>query len=235
MQTWNKITKFIAHPIVQLLGLSGVFAVINWITAKLAELPIWVIWWGFVFSVVFAFLILNQLGIWQERHKKGFSSLTDEKMESILRKWLDRREYSTTHKSDEKFLFCFFLLDKQNRPINVLRPKDCPSVIRLLWMINEKDFEDIPSPNQELFRFNIAIEMARFGLLCHPGKPLHVHLDLPCDDSLTENIFFSGLDRIRQAHVLLSAHMRMTVLVSMQQQAKTLTNVQDSDKADFQI
>ena len=177
--------------------------------AWLKRLPTYQLLLIILFAVVIVFWSINQIDIFRERHKKGFSKQSDENIESALRKWLDKRQYSSQHKTDEKNLFCFVVTDQQKRPINIMRTKENPSVIRLLLALNEKELEDIPTKAQGVLRFRIGVEMARFGLLCQTIKPMYVHLDLPCDDLLTENIFLNAVDRIRQAHVLMVANVQV--------------------------
>ncbi len=153
-------------------------------------------------------LATNQLHIIRERNKKGITAMSNEQIESTLRKWLDKRQYSSKHQITETDLFRFVAIDEQKRPINVMRPKDNPTVIRLILALNEDDLAKIPVENQENMRFRIGVEMARFGLLCNPSKPLYVHLDLLCGDLLTENVFLSALDKVRQSHVLMLAIIR---------------------------
>jgi hypothetical protein len=95
-------------------------------------------------------------------------------------------------------------------------------VIRLLLVLDEKGLKDIPTGPQEILRFNIGIEMARFGLLYHQDKPMYVYLDLPCDDLLNESVFMNAVDKIRQAHVLMSAHVSATLATVVKPPGKRL-------------
>jgi hypothetical protein len=203
---------------------------INWLIVNSQAVPPQVVWWSTVFIVGFSILIINQIDGWRERHKKGFSTQSNENMEAILRKWLDKRQYSSRHNTDENQLFCFIATDKQQRPFNIMRPRDNPTIIRLLLGLDEKDLGVIPMEQQSALRFRIGVEMARFGLLCHPDKPMFVHLDLACDDLLTENIFLNAVDRIRQAHVLMVANVQ--VVLAMIKAQTPIVKAQNSGNAD---
>ena len=164
--------------------------------------------------IVLVFGGMNQYAGWKERHKKGFSTLGNESMEAMLRQWLDKRGYFSNHQTSEKDLFRFVVTDDQKRPVNINRPKNNPTVIRLLLALSEDDLSKIPAEQQIILRFRIGVEMARFGLLCHPNKPMYVHLDLPCDDLLAESVFLNALDKIRQAHVLMAANVQAVLATS---------------------
>jgi hypothetical protein len=223
----EKFKKFISHPIVQFLGPTGFIAVITWIISRIREVsPLW-LWMAILVSAAVTLWIVFQVKGWQEKHKKGFSTLTDEQMANTLKKWLDKRHYSLQNFDRDEALFYFVVTDTEKRPINVLRPKTASNIIRLVLAFNEKDIEDIPQPQQQTLRFNIGIEMARFGVL-YCEKPVLVQLDLPIDDLVTENTFLSTIDRIRQAHVLMMAHIGAALA-----QAK-LSKQQVLDKKDSQ-
>jgi hypothetical protein len=176
--------------------------------AWLKQVPLYLILFYAIATMTLVFLGINQIGIFRERHKRGFSTQSNENIESVLRKWLDKRQYPSEHKIDQSSLFCFIVTDKQKRPINIFRPQDNPDVIRLLLVINEEDLGNVPIKQQNILRHRIGVEMARFGLLCHASKPMYIHLDLPCDDLLTEPIFLNAIDKIRQAHVLMAANVQ---------------------------
>lgn len=205
MVAWNGVKRFFGNPIIQFIGWPGVAIVITWLATNNITIPIWVMWLIFLFVIACTLSIMNQVSIWRERHQKGFTTQSNENMESVLRKWLDKRQYPSQHMPNEQNLFFFVVTDKQNRPINVMRPKDNPAVIRLAVGLDEVSFENIPQGFQESLRFQIGVEMARFGLLYKDRKPVVAYLDLPCDDLLTENVFLNAIDKTRQAFVLMSA------------------------------
>lgn len=150
-------------------------------------------------------------------------------MENALRKWLDKRQYTIKKITNDKSLFYFLVTDEQERPINVVREKVTPSVIRLILAFNEKELEVIREPVQQGLRFLMGVEMARFGLL-YSEKPVLVHFDLPIDDLVNENTFLNAIDRVRQAHVLMLAHIRMAIAEAKASSVKE----QVADKANSQ-
>jgi len=196
------------NPIVKLLGLPGIIIVITWIATYLARMSIWEIWLAVLFATGCGFWLSNNISVFRERHKRGFSKLTDAEMEDTLRKWVDKRQYIQQKREDEGSLFFFVAIDEQERPINIKRPKATSNVIQLVLAFDEKRIDEIPKPEQQKLRFTIGVEMARFGLL-YSEKPIGVHLDLPIDDLITENTFLNAIDKVRQASVLMAAHIQM--------------------------
>lgn len=210
MDIWQRIKSVLGNPIVQLLwGLPGIIVVITWIVAYLSRIPIWGIWLAVVFTATCGVLLSNQISVFRERHKKGFSKLTNVEMADTLRKWLDKRQYSQQKRDDKESLFCFGVSDTQNRLIHIRRPITTSNVIRLV-LVAEKEINEIPDPERQKLRFFIGVEMARFGLL-YSEEPVSVYLDLPIDDLITETTFLNAIDKIRQAHVLMLAHIQMAM------------------------
>lgn len=205
MDIWGKTKSVLGNPILQLLGLPGVIIVITWLVTHLAGLPIWQIWLVFLFAIGCGFWLSNNISAFRERHKKGFSKLTDVEMEHALRRWLDKREYLQQKREDKESLFYFVATDEQKRPINIKRPRATSNVVQLVLAFDEKRINEIPEPGQQNLRFSIGVEMARFGLL-YSEKPIGVHLDLPIDDLITEHAFLNAIDKVRQAHVLMGAY-----------------------------
>lgn len=224
MDIWKRIKGVLDNPIVKLLGLPGIIIVITGIATYLARMSIWEIWLAVVFTAACGFLLSNQISVLRERHKKGFSKLTDVEMENTLRKWLDKRQYSQQKKEDKESLFYFVVTDEQERLIYIHRPRITSNVIRLV-LIAEKSINEIPEPERQKLRFFIGVEMARFGLL-YSEKPVLVYLDLPIDDLITESTFLNAIDKVRQAHVLMVAHIQMTKATL----STPLVKKQDPDK-----
>jgi hypothetical protein len=205
----------------------NLISIIPWVVAAVIALLAWlqhIPWYlivlGIIVAVAATFWGINQIGIFQKRQNQVFLGKNNEKMESLLRKWLDKRHYPTQHKTNDKYLFYFVARDTQQRPIHIMRPQSNSAVIRLLLVQGEKELERFSTKRQEILRSNIGIEMARFGLRYHEGVPMYVYLDMPCDDSLTENTFMNAIDRIRQAHVLMSAHIQ-AISTKIKSQPKT--------------
>src|SRR4030042_951898 len=105
MVIWKRIRIVLGNPIVQLLGLPGIIVVITWIVTHFAKIPIWEIWLAIVFVAACGFWMSNQINAFHERHKKGFSKLTNAEMEDTMRKWLDKREYLHQKRDDKESLF----------------------------------------------------------------------------------------------------------------------------------
>lgn len=210
MDIWRKIKSILGNPIVQLVGLPGVIIVISWTATHLARIPIWQIWLVVLVSGGVGVLLVNQISVFREKHKKGFSKLTDVEMANTLRKWLDKRQYSQQKREANESLFYFVVTDERKRVINIQRPRTTSNVIRLTLVVAEEAINEIPEPARQNLRFSIGVEMARFGLL-YSENPVSVRLDLPIDDLITESTFLNAIDKVRQAHVLMVAHIQMTV------------------------
>lgn len=229
MEKYGKVTNILNHPLVQLLGGGGIITVITWIVTHLAQLPIWQIWLAILFSVGCFLWIINQVNTWRERHKRGFATQNNEQIEDTLRKWLDKKQYSLTHIKNDSDLFCFVATDMQKRPVNVMRPKNEPQVVRLLLVISEEQIEKLSNSQQNIVKHAIGLEMARLGILWNPN-PMYAYLDLFCDNSLTESVFIGALNKIRQSAVLASAIAEYLITGFVVSSAKKL----DSGKEDSQ-
>ena len=169
------------------------------------------------------FLLINQISLWKERHTKNIGGQSDKQIEDTLRKWFDKRHYSSKVIQDDKTLFYIVATDPQKRPLNVFKPSDNPSIICIRLAPDEKQIEELlPQPHQGLARFNIGIEMARIGLKCQAKSPMQIDQELQCDEFLTESSFWNAIDRIRQGHVLIQAHLSRAVLeAKLEAQSKT--------------
>lgn len=127
----KKITDFLNHPIIQLLGLSGVLAVITWITTRIAEQPLWEIWLAIVFIVGCSIWIMNQINIWKEWHKKKLSQRSDKEIENIVHEWVDIPDLTFKRSDVPDFYFMFTLTDKFHQVISVARHKTDPKYISI--------------------------------------------------------------------------------------------------------
>lgn len=198
-----------------------------WVAVAVVVTAIWTGlkgWFASPYAPLFVPVLLAVVGltfyaanqIRESRDKKGFSRKTDAEIADILRKWLDKRHYSSRLAPNDKTLFHVVGTDPQKRSLNVFKPKENSSVICISLSMNEKQIEQIlPQPHQNIARFRVGIEMARLGLLCHPEAPMRIEQELQCDEFLTESSFWNAIDKIRQGHVLMQAH-----LVLASQEAK---------------
>ncbi len=141
---WKKIAKFFSHPIIQWLGLPVILAMITWIVTELAKLPIWEIWLAIVFIIGCAFWILNQVSSWREKHKKGFSKLSDKEIERTIREWVDIPGFTFKRLDvdENESYFVFSVTDYDNHPINITRSKKHPHDI-MIWA----DISVAPKPD----------------------------------------------------------------------------------------
>jgi hypothetical protein len=191
---------------------SAITIAVTWILTHLADIPWWQVWLALIFVIGCTFWIVNQVKLWRGSRFKDFSRKSDKEIVEILREWFDKRHYSSSTLSDEKYLFHIVGTDKENRNINVIRSKENPSTINIFLSINEQDISKIPQPYQNKARFDINIEMARVGLLCNPSPQMYIEQVLYCDEFLTESKFWNAVDRIRQGHVLINANLKLASL-----------------------
>ncbi len=191
---------------------SAVTIAVTWVLTHLADIPWWQVWLALLVAVGCTFWIVNQIKLWRSNKHRDFSRKSDKEMIEILRKWFDKRQYSSSTLLDEKCLFHIVGTDRENRKLNVIRSKENPSTINIILSIGDEDIDKIPQPYQDKARFDINVEMARVGLLCNPKPKMYIEQVLHCDEFLTESKFWNAIDRIRQGHVLIDANLKLASL-----------------------
>ncbi len=217
---WAFLTEYTAHILFGGVGLGAM--ILSWF----ADLPIYVILLLAMGTIVLMFLGINQIHAFRERHKKGFSTQSDDEIEATLRKWLDKYQFSTADKPIKEALFRFTIEDSQKRLISVYRPRDHAGILRVMAILHSDILLPIPEAKRAGILLVIGVEMARLGVYYGPAPLVTVHEDLPCDDSLTEYDFINVVKRIRQALVVIGAHISVA-LASLQEQIETTEQVPD--------
>jgi len=91
------------------------------IWAFLESLGPWIIVIAFA-CVALGFFIINQTHIVIRRHRRGFASMKNERIEATLRNWLDKLGYSIRSAPNTNMLFQFIATDNAQRNITVCRP-----------------------------------------------------------------------------------------------------------------
>jgi hypothetical protein len=229
MIVWDRINRFFGNPIAQFFGLVTIIEVGNYIWTRIAKVPPWQLWLVFWVGLGCAFWLTNQIAVFRQRHSKGFSQLNNEKMEATLRQWVDKRRYSHQKVEDANHLFCFSFRDEQKRPIGVSRLKATQNYLQISMAWDEKQIDMFAEPNQQLLRFSIGVEMARFGMLYQP-KPMLVYIQVPIDATMNESKFFDVIDKVRQAHVIISAQINFAFMQSQLQPTKKPDKGQEEKK-----
>ena len=189
MDIWKKFTNFLNHPIVQLFGGSGVIAMITWFVTHISELPIWEIWLAILFSIGCILWILNQIGIWRERHKKGFAKLNDKEIEDKIHDWLDEPGFSISREINNAAFFDFVFAPIHSEiAVSVHRDKLSPSRLQIVSSINlsnddKNKFNALNDTQKDKLLNSLRIEMARYGIS-------YKNLQLPLENVLLGDIIF---------------------------------------------
>ena len=227
------MVKWIKDNIFNVIGILPIVgAVVVGVLAWLQHISWYLIAFYGITIAVIVFFGIERIDVWKERHKKKLTQLSDKEIADTLRKWFDKRHYSSSSRIDDKALFLIVATDTQNRNLNVFKPKENPSVIAIRLAIKEEQIALIPQPHQNMARFNITIEMARLGLLCHGAPPMYIDQELQCDDFLTESSFWKAIDKIRQGHVLIDAHLTQALIVAKTEKQNPPSIEQVPDKKD---
>ncbi len=184
----------------------------------------WAVIWAFLkllgpWIIVIAFacvaiglLIINQFHIVLMRHRRGFTSMKNERIDTTLRSWLDKLGYSIRSASDTKMLFQFVATDNQQTNITVCRPiaEDNFIFIGGNWNIPpdiEKWFDEMPKDSREEMLSELRIELLRMKVdnsgLKHPLKQVAVQVRVPCDETCTEAVFIQYWVTAKFAYIMM--------------------------------
>ncbi len=160
---------------------------------------------------------LNQLHIIRMRHKRGFATMKNEKIEATVRNWLDKQGYSIRSVPDPKMLFQFVTTDNAGRNITVCRPTAEDNFIFVggAWNIPpeiEKWFDQMPEASRENMLEQLRIELLRMRVdnigLKHPLKQVAVQVRVPCDETCTEAVFLQHWVAAKFAYIMTVEVMR---------------------------
>jgi hypothetical protein len=192
---WEKVTDFLKHPIVQLVGGPAILAVIAWIVTHLAKLALWQIWLTIIISICGGLFIVNQIAIWRERTKKKISKLSDEELREIIRRWIDKPFLKVQTNEKDGVLFSFTIENPYKRKVEIVRYKKNPFVIYLGVRIVISDehlsiMSELPEPKRSDAISGLIMELARIGIawsgVKYPLKEFEIEDSIPIDDGLTE-------------------------------------------------
>jgi hypothetical protein len=160
--------------------------------------------------------MVNQVDIIKTRRSKGFAHMKNEKIESILRKWLDKRGLKISSDPQPNMLFQFKAEDMLGRAITVARPRNLDNFIIIggSWIIFSQDqslFDNMPDNIRSEMLENLQIELLRFKVnydgLSHPLRKVGVEVFLPCDETCTESLFIQQFDTARFAYITMTTIM----------------------------
>ena len=215
---WEKVTDFIKHPIVQLVGGPAVLAVITWTLTYLAKLESWQIWLTVIFSVGVGLLIVNQIAIWRERTKKKIGELSNEELRGTIRRWIDKPYFKVQKNEKDGLLFSFTIENQHKRQVEVFRAKEEPFTLRLGTKIVVADEHasvicELPEGERIIALSGLVMELARAGIawsgVKHPLKEFVIEDSMPIGDGLTEFYLLQHIWLMDSTTVIALAYLNM--------------------------
>jgi len=176
----------------------------------------WIIVIAFA-CVALGFFIINQTHIVIRRHRRGFASMKNERIEATLRNWLDKLGYSIRSAPNTNMLFQFIATDNAQRNITVCRPIAENNFIFMgeAWNIppeTEKWFDDMSEDSREEMLAQLRIELLRMKVdhvgLKHPLRQVALQVRVPCDETCTEAVFIQYWVTTKFANIMMGEIMR---------------------------
>lgn len=191
---------------------------VSWavIWAFLQSLGPWIIVITFAL-VALGLLIMNQFHIMLMRHRRGFATMNNERIEATVRRWLDKQGYAIRSSPDPKMLFQFTATDMAGSNIIVCRPvaEDNFIFIGGNWNIPpdmEKWFDQMPEASREEMLEQLRMELLRMKVdntgLEHPIRHVAVQVRVPCDETCTEAVFLQHWVSAKFAYIMMGQVMR---------------------------
>ena len=185
--------------------------------AWLQSLP----WYVIMLSPIGAFGLtlfsLNQYRLWQKRR-----STKIERIETVVRDWLHRYQFSVRDDPQPNAVFQLVARDEQGRPVVVsqLRSELFLTLGARLLVTREDQQRLDPITRDENLTLleDLKIEMARIGVefigIQHPLREIIIQEKIPCDDTLTELTFMQNVMFIRRIQVLIGEFLRRAMKLS---------------------
>jgi hypothetical protein len=224
MEIIKKITNFLSHPFVQLVGGSGVITVITWLVAHVTKEPPLFTWVAIVVvvSMLCTVLMVNQIRKMlaeqqkneirkaQEEDRNKLTKLSDQELEDTIRRWVNRPTL-TYHLEPTKpgFLFHFLVRDNTGEPCNIMRSAKDPSFIQLESGLELEPGIAVLSAQEKLkVAGKIRLELARMGIqfeftgVKHPLDTVRLVEMVPLVDSLTDYNFMQRIGFVMRALIL---------------------------------
>ncbi len=170
--------------------------------------------------VALGLLIINQFHIVLMRHRRGFATMKNERIEATVRHWLDKQRYAIRSSPDPKMLFQFVTTDMAGTNMTVCRPvaEDNFIFVGGGWNIPpslETLFDQMPEDSREEMLEHLRIELLRMKVdhtgLKHPLRHVAVQVRVPCDETCTEAVFLQQWVAAKFAYIMMVEIMRGTL------------------------
>lgn len=146
--------------------MGGAVIVLLW----LGDLPPYQLLLLILLTIVLVLWGINQIGILQERRKRGIGEVSDKEVYEKIRGWLDDPVFTFQRKMSDECLFQFVVSEEQGRrPVAVSRTKAKPGQLSLSTAItlgdeHRKKYDKLSNKEKDKIVHNLRIEMARYGI-----------------------------------------------------------------------
>lgn len=134
-----------------------------WVLTRLVSLPAWEIFGAIIVAIGGTLLIVNQVEISFQRHKKKISRYSDKEVEATIREWVDLPSLLVQRKETPDDLLFLFVVTHSGYILNILRAKKEPSTISIVANA-VLPLEGLTRQDRNTVAGRIAVEMARLGI-----------------------------------------------------------------------
>lgn len=171
-------------------------------------LPLFVI---AVFGITF--FSVNQYQQLRKQYGMNFARMSNEKIQNTLMQWLDKDGWSTKSQQNPNNLFQIRAEDSFKRDIIITRTKDKDNLIYIIgsWNVSQSSqtiLANLSEQDRKEMISEIQIEVARFGLdwsgLKLPLKKFTLQTRLPCDETVTRELFMKQVVTIRNTFIIIT-------------------------------
>lgn len=204
--TWDVI-KSVIGGIIILLGIPAMTGLLAWAS----NLPPYEILLIISASVALCLFSINQYQLLGSRGWRRIKKLSEKKLESRIKKWIDKPAHSIRrNQPDSTFKFNYIIEDQFHRIVSVYRDHKDSGLVKIGGLIN------VPPDNREMseakireLSAKIKIEMARLGVgylfVGVPNIYNKVSLLIPVniDDNLTELYLLNNIDLMIRSIILI--------------------------------
>ncbi len=214
----EKTTKWLKDNILGIILslISYIVAAVGAVLASLKHVPMYIILsLGAVFlaiAIPMTVLIINQIALWKERHKKRLSKYSEKEIEDTIREWVDT-PFLTFKREEIPNVHFQFTVSSHGVPVSLIRNHKETHAIGIVTdvsLIPTDGKQEMPV-TEDLWREvngNVSIELARLGIQFEfNGKKNlteRVRLIEPVfiDDSLTRLRFLERVMFVMRAVIL---------------------------------